>query len=29
VVMAFGGDFSGSDPHCPLRGDKLGFTALA
>jgi radical SAM protein with 4Fe4S-binding SPASM domain len=29
VVMAFGGDFSGSDPHCPLRGDRLGFTALA
>jgi radical SAM protein with 4Fe4S-binding SPASM domain len=22
VVMAFGGDFADSDPHCPLRGDQ-------
>ena len=26
VVMAFGGDFAESDPHCPLRGDQPQFT---
>jgi len=28
VVMAFGGDFSDSDPHCPLRGDQPQFTRV-
>ena len=29
VVMAFGGDFAESDPHCPLRGDQPQFTTPA
>jgi radical SAM protein with 4Fe4S-binding SPASM domain len=28
VVMAFGGDFADSDPHCPLRGGQPQFTRL-
>jgi len=28
VVMAFGGDFAESDPHCPLRGDQPQFTRV-
>ena len=28
VVMAFGGDFADSDPHCPLRGGQPQFTRV-
>ncbi len=29
VVMAFGGDFADSDPHCPLRGGQIQFITPA
>jgi radical SAM protein with 4Fe4S-binding SPASM domain len=29
VVMAFGGDFADSDPHCPFRGSQSQLTAPA